>query len=38
MSLIAHFRLLYEHEKDGSQKMLAMLDSVPEAGRADAYF
>ena len=38
MSRLEHYRELYEHEKDCDQKMLAMLDSVPEASRSDARF
>ena len=38
MSLIERYRVLYEHEKDCNHKMLAMLDSVPEANRRDARF
>ena len=38
MSLLEHYRLLYEHEKDGNNKMLTMLESVPEASRADSRF
>ena len=38
MSLIERYRVLYEHEKDSSDKMLAMLGSVPEAGRGEARF
>ena len=38
MSLLERYRLMYEHEKDGNHKMLAMLESVPEANRRDARF
>jgi uncharacterized damage-inducible protein DinB len=38
MSLVAHYRVLYEYETDCNDKMLAMLESVPDAGRADARF
>ena len=38
MSLMERYRALYEYEKDCNQEMLTMLDSVPEAGRADARF
>ena len=38
MPLVEHYRVLYEHEKDCNHKMLAMLDSVPEASRSDARF
>ena len=38
MSLIERYRVLYEHEKDCDHKMLAMLESVPEAGRGDGRF
>lgn len=38
MSLIERYRTLYEYEKDCNQKVLAMLDSVPEASRLDAWF
>lgn len=38
MSLLEHYRVLYEYETDCNHKMLAMLDSVPEAGRGDARF
>ena len=38
MSLLEHYRESYEHEKDSDQKMLAMIESVPEAGRGDARF
>jgi uncharacterized damage-inducible protein DinB len=32
------YRELYEYEKDCNRKMLAMLESVPEANRKDARF
>jgi uncharacterized damage-inducible protein DinB len=38
MSLLERYRMWYEHEKDGNAKMLAMLESVPEASRSDARF
>ena len=38
MSLLEHHREVYEHEKDCNQKMLAMIESVPQAGRSDARF
>ena len=38
MSLIERYRVLYEHEKDSNDKMLAMLEAVPEAGRGEARF
>ena len=38
MSLIERYRTLYEHEKDANHKMLAMIESVPEASRGDARF
>lgn len=38
MSLIERYRVLYEYEKDCNHKMLAMLESVPEANRSDARF
>lgn len=38
MSLVERCRMLYEHEKDCNFKMLAMLDSVPDAARSDARF
>ena len=38
MPLLEHYRESYEHEKDCDRKMLAMLASVPPAGRADARF
>src|SRR5262249_24111943 len=38
MSLLERYRVLYEYEKDCNHKMLAMLESVPEAGRSEARF
>ena len=38
MTLLEHYRTLYEYEIDCNQKMLAMLDSVPETSRGDARF
>jgi len=38
MSPLEHHRESYEHEKDCDQKMLAMIESVPQAGRSDARF
>ena len=38
MSLLEHYRVLYEYEKDCNQKMLAMLEAVPEARRRDPGF
>ncbi len=38
MSLLEHYRESYEHEKDCDQKMLAMIESVPQAERGDARF
>jgi uncharacterized damage-inducible protein DinB len=38
MSLLTRYRALYEHEKDSNLRMLAMLESVPEAHRSDARF
>ncbi len=38
MPMIDRYRTLYEYEKDCNQKMLAMLDSVPEARRSDPRF
>ena len=38
MSLIEHYRTSYEYEKDCNRKMLAMLESVPEAGRSEVRF
>src|SRR5438094_415852 len=38
MSAVERYRMLYEYEKDCNRKMLAMIDSVPEAGRGDARF
>ena len=33
MSLVEHYREAYEYEKDCNQKMLAMIESVPDANR-----
>lgn len=38
MSLLEHYRALYEYEKDCNHKMLAMLESVPPSSRSDARF
>lgn len=38
MSLVERYRESYEHEKDCNQKMLAMIESVPQPGRSDAWF
>ena len=38
MSLIAHYRELYQYEKDSNQKMLKMLHSVPKRNRTDSRF
>lgn len=38
MSQIELYRELYDCEKDGNAKMLAMIDSVPEESRGDARF
>ena len=38
MSQIERYRVLYEHEKDCNDKMLAMIASVPEAGRSESRF
>lgn len=38
MSLIERYRALYEYEKACNIKMLAMLESVPDANRADPRF
>jgi uncharacterized damage-inducible protein DinB len=38
MSRLELYRELYAHEKDGNEKMLAMLGSVPEESRRDARF
>jgi uncharacterized damage-inducible protein DinB len=38
MALIDRYRNLYDHEKDCNSKMLAMIDSVPEARREDKRF
>ncbi|MES2462228.1 MAG: DinB family protein [Armatimonadota bacterium] len=37
-SLIARYRHWYAHERDASEKMLVMLESVPDEVRADARF
>ncbi len=38
MSLLERYRMLYEHEKDCNAKMLAMLESVPDANRGEDRF
>lgn len=38
MSLLERYRLQYEYEKDCNQKMLAMLESVPDSERSDPRF
>lgn len=38
MSQIERYCVLYEYEKDCNQKMLAMLEMVPEAGRTHPRF
>ena len=38
MSLIKHYRALYEYEADCNGKMLAMMESVPANGRTDPRF
>ncbi|MBC7805028.1 MAG: hypothetical protein H7145_02640, partial [Akkermansiaceae bacterium] len=38
MSRTEQYRELYEYEKDCNRKMLAMIESVPPANRADARF
>lgn len=38
MPIIEHYRTVYEYEIDCNRKMLAMLESVPEAGRGEAGF
>ncbi len=38
MSRLELYRELYEYEKDCSEKMLAMIDSVPAASRSDTRF
>jgi uncharacterized damage-inducible protein DinB len=38
MSQLDQYRGLYEYEKDCNAKMLAMLESVPDASRSDARF
>jgi uncharacterized damage-inducible protein DinB len=37
-SLIARYRHWYAHERDANEKMLAMIESVPEPARLDARF
>ncbi len=37
-SLLERYRSLYDYEKDCNDKMLAMIESVPEASRNDARF
>jgi len=38
MSILDHYRMMYEYEKDCNHKMLDMIDSVPEDKRVDARF
>lgn len=38
MSRLDYYREAYEYEKDCDEKMLAMIDAVPDAGRSDARF
>lgn len=38
MSLIGRYREWYEHERDSNEKMLTMLESVPEDRRSDPRF
>lgn len=38
MSLLEHYRAMYDYEKDCNLKMLAMLESVPDANRSDSRF
>lgn len=38
MSVLEVYRDLYEHEKDCNDKMLTMIESVPESSRPDARF
>ena len=38
MPLLERYRALYEYEKDCNSKMLAMLESIPEANRNDPRF
>src|SRR2546423_97012 len=38
MSMIERYRTWYEHERDCSLKMLAMIESVPEDRRSDPSF
>lgn len=36
--MIERYRDMYEHEKDCNEKMLAMIESVPEGARSDPKF
>ncbi|BDI31218.1 hypothetical protein CCAX7_32690 [Capsulimonas corticalis] len=38
MSPLDHYRQMYEYEKECDQKMLAMIESVPNVHRGDARF
>src|SRR5687768_11621877 len=38
MSLLDHYRAMYEYEIDCNHKLLAMLESVPEVNRSDSRF
>ena len=38
MSIIEHYRLWYDYEKDCNEKMLAMIESVSENNRSDVRF
>ena len=38
MSRLEHYRESYEYEKDCNQKMLAMIESVPDTARGDVRF
>src|SRR5690349_10868573 len=38
MSLLERYRELYEYEKHSNNKMLTMLESVPDASRSDPRF
>ena len=38
MNGITHYRELYDYERDANDKMLTMLESVPEAQRTDPHF
>lgn len=38
MSLLAHYREAYEYEKDCNRKMLAMIETVPQANQSDPRF